>query len=181
MKFIAVSLIALCLPVSIFCQDISGLWTGTLYNDSTQQFHDYEIGISKEKGKYIGFSKTWFVINQEKYEGLKKVKVRIATDGKIVIEDVELVFNNYPVQAHKEVRQLSILDIEQQEGQYLLSGLFVTNATKRHSPITGKIVLKRKSGFSAADHEQYLQNRGTVKEEATKVNSDQLVKNEKEK
>ena len=181
MKFFKISALALCLPLSAFCQDITGLWTGTLYNDSTQQFHEYEIGISKEKGKYTGISKTWFFIGLQRYEGVKEVKVSIAKNGKIVIEDANLVFNNYPLQTPKEVRQLNILDFQKQDDQYLLNGLFVTNATKKYSPLTGKISLKRTSNFSSTDHEQYLQNRSTVKEINTNSADEQLVKNEKEK
>jgi hypothetical protein len=181
MKFMAISLFALCLPVIAFCQDITGLWTGTLYNDSTQQFHDYEIGISKENGKYVAISKTCFLKDQKKYEAVKKVKVRIAADGKIVVEDGELVYNNYPVQAPKEVRQLNVLDLQKQDDQYLLSGIFVTNTTKKYLPLTGKISLKRSAGFSSTDLQHYLQKDQAAREMNTNTGAEPLVKNEKDK
>lgn len=180
MKFICMSLLALCLPAAIFCQDINGLWAGTLYNDSTHQVHDYEIGISQDKGKYTGISKTSFTIDQKKFEAVKKIKIRLAVDGKIVIEDVELVFYNYPVPPHKDVKQLNILDLEKQDDQFLLSGIFVTNATKKYSPLTGKISLKRRSSFSTAEMEQYLQKNGMVKEITTNTGDEVLAKNEED-
>jgi hypothetical protein len=63
-------LIIFLLPVQLFAQqatlantDITGLWKGTLYNDTTQQYNQYEVAISKEKGKLTGFSHTWMINN----------------------------------------------------------------------------------------------------------------------
>lgn len=181
MKLVKLMLLAFCCPVAAFCQDITGLWTGTLYNDSTQQYHQYEIGISKEKGKYTGFSHTWFMIGDKRYFGVKKLKIRIAGDGKIVIEDGELLLNNYPVPPNKNVRQLNILSMGTIEGQPALSGPFVTNRTKEFSPLTGEVSLKKKTGISQSDLLPHLQNinkgndLGRVPEPAGA-----LVKNEKE-
>jgi hypothetical protein len=52
--------------------DITGLWRGTMYNDSTQKFLRYEIAISKsEKGKLSGFSHTFFILDDKEYHGVK--------------------------------------------------------------------------------------------------------------
>src|SRR5689334_2839775 len=79
------------LPLFMFSQDITGLWKGTMYNDSTKKSLPYELLISKEKGKYTGLSYSWFLINGEEYYGVKKVKVSVAKDGKIVIKDASLL------------------------------------------------------------------------------------------
>lgn len=157
MKSMKLMLLAFCCPLVSFCQDITGLWTGTLYNDSTQQYHQYEIGISKEKGRYSGFSHTWFMIGDKKYYGVKKLKVRIASDGKIIIEDGELVLNNYPVAPNKDVRQLNILSLESTGEELMLSGPFVTNRTKEFLPLTGSVNLKRKNSFTQSDLVPHLQ------------------------
>ena len=57
-------------------KDITGLWKGTLYNDTTQQFYRYEVAISEEKGKLSGFSHTWFILDDKQYFGVKKVRVK---------------------------------------------------------------------------------------------------------
>lgn len=57
-------------------QDITGLWKGRLYNDSTKMYYKYEIGISEEKGKLSGFSHTWFILNDTQYFGIKEVKIK---------------------------------------------------------------------------------------------------------
>src|SRR5215212_5611442 len=44
------------LPFKGISQDITGLWKGTLINDSTGQSLSYVISITREKGKYTGYS-----------------------------------------------------------------------------------------------------------------------------
>ncbi|RYD77985.1 MAG: hypothetical protein EOP53_12025, partial [Sphingobacteriales bacterium] len=158
MKFIKLMAVAICCPLMALCQDITGLWSGTLYNDSTRQYHQYEIGISKENGKYSGFSHTWFTIEGKKYFGVKKLKVKIASDGKVIMEDGELMVNNYPVQPSKEVKQLNVLDIKSLENELLLDGEFITNRTKRFAALTGRINLKRKNSFVQSDLVPHLRN-----------------------
>src|SRR6187455_1030649 len=112
------------LPISVFAQDITGLWKGTLYNHTTQQYYKYEIGISQEKGKYTGFSHTWFILGDKQYFGVKKVSIKKAPDGKILIEDDGLISNNYPVSPSKNVRQLNVLTLNASDSIMTLQGLF---------------------------------------------------------
>jgi hypothetical protein len=158
MKFFKLMLLAFCCPVAAYCQDITGLWTGTIYSDSTRQYHQYEVGITKENGKYTGFSHTWFMIDNKKYFGVKKLKVKIAADGKIIMEDGDLVLNNYPVQPNKDVRQLNILSIETKGTETLLTGPFVTNRTKAFLPLTGNVELRKKNNMAQSDLIPHLQN-----------------------
>ena len=107
-------LIFLLIPLAGLAQktDITGLWKGTLFNDSTQKYYRYEIGISKEKKGYSGFSHTWFILGDTQYFGVKKIRVDIANDGKIIVEDNGLIAHNYPIAPAKGVRQLNILDLD---------------------------------------------------------------------
>ncbi|MEO6254641.1 MAG: hypothetical protein ABIO79_15120, partial [Ferruginibacter sp.] len=82
MKNFTLLTLVLCCPIIAFCQDITGLWKGTIFNDSTKQTLPYEIVISKEKGKLTGYSHTSYVINDKKYYGIKKMNIRVAKDGK---------------------------------------------------------------------------------------------------
>ena len=152
------------LPLSLFAQDITGLWKGTLYNDTTQQFYKYEIGISKEKGKYTGFSHTWFLLEDKQYYGVKKVKIKIADDGKIIVEDDGLISNNYPVAPSKNVKQLNVLTLEASDSIMKLTGPFTTNRTKEYRPLTGTINLQRKNDFWQSALVPHLQELGKEKE-----------------
>lgn len=127
--------------------DITGLWKGTLYNDTTQMNYQYEIGISKEKGKYVGFSHTWFILDDKQYYGVKKVTIRISNGGKIIVEDDGLISNNYPVPPNKNVRQLNVLTLDATAPIMTLTGPFSTNRTKEYHSLTGSVSLQRKNDF----------------------------------
>ena len=159
MKPIIAIVAILCCPIFAFCQDISGLWKGSIYNDVTQQTLQYEVLVSKnDHGKYSAVSHTWFLINDKKYYGIKKVDVRIAKDGKIVLQDAELIANNYPDPSPKPALQLDVLDINNAGADASLEGPFHTIRTKEYSvSLTGHINLKKTSSLAQSDLLDYLQ------------------------
>ena len=53
-------------PLKCFSQDISGVWVGYMYNDTTQQTIHYELAINHVNGKTSGFSHTTFIIDSVK-------------------------------------------------------------------------------------------------------------------
>lgn len=88
-------------PILIFAQstadielDVTGLWKGALYNDTTQKYLYYEIAITEDKGKLSGFSYTLFDIDGKKELGVKRIKIN-RKENELTIEDVELISNNY--------------------------------------------------------------------------------------
>jgi hypothetical protein len=153
MKRIFLAALVFCTPLLAASQNITGLWKGTLYNDSTKQTLPYEIFISSENGKLTGYSHSWFAVDGKKYFGIKKVKVRVAKDGKIIVQDDALLVNDYP-QTDKNVYQLNVLTIVTKNDETVLEGPFVTNRTKQYSELTGQINLKK----AAADAESALMN-----------------------
>ena len=156
MKNFTLLMVVLCSPIFVFCQDLTGLWKGTMYNDSTKQSLQYEIVIKKERGKLTGYSHTTYVINDKKYYGIKKINIRIAKDGKIVMQDVKLVDNNLPELPSKNVIQLNVLDLAT-AGEYAsLDGLFVTNRSKDYLALSGRINMKRVNPLSQSDLVTYL-------------------------
>ena len=126
--------------------DVTGLWKGTIYNDTTRLFYPYEIGISNENGALSGFSHTWFVEGDKQYFGLKKVKIK--RDGiHFVVEDNGLIAHNYPEAPAKGVRQRNLLELRMVDSIMILEGTYTTNATRDYRPLTGKIHLERKNDF----------------------------------
>ena len=73
-------------PLYVLSQDITGLWKGTMYNDSTKTSLPYELLIKKEKGKLTGYTHSWFIIDGKEYYGIKTVKVSVAKEFAIVLE-----------------------------------------------------------------------------------------------
>ena len=143
MKYLIPIIVAICCPMFVFCQDITGLWKGTMYNDSTHQSLDYEIVITKEKGKLTGFSHTSYVINDQKYYGIKKIDIRMVKGGKIVFQDAKLLENNYSSQQNKNVIQLNVLDLANNGDNSFMDGIFVTNRSKEYQALTGRMSIKK--------------------------------------
>jgi hypothetical protein len=163
MKYLIPVIIALCCPFLIFCQDITGHWKGTIFNDNTQQTLDYEIVISNAKGKLSGFSYTSYMINDAKYYGVKKINVRIAKDGKIIIQDAKLVENNNLDNVNNNVIQLNILSLASIGNETILDGIFVTNPSKNYKSLTGKLSIKKTDvSVTQAELLKYLQKTETV-------------------
>lgn len=137
-------LIFLLLPLKLFSQDISGVWVGTFYNDSSRKNVPYEIAISENKGKLTGYSHTIFIGDDNMQEtGVKTIKIKKKGD-KIFIEDDELIYDNYKERPPKGVRQYSELNITSgPAGEYLV-GAFNTNRTKEYASVTGTVNLKKK-------------------------------------
>lgn len=160
MKHLLPVFLIFCCPLFAHSQDITGLWKGTMFNDSTKQTLQYEVYISKQKGKFTGISHTWFLINDVKYYGIKKMKVHIAKDGKIILQDAELVENNYPVAESRNVSQLNVLDLQNKDNEAVLDGIFATNRTREYKQLTGHINVKRASLLSDSDIGRYLQKNG---------------------
>ncbi|MBK6635815.1 MAG: hypothetical protein IPG38_17350 [Chitinophagaceae bacterium] len=160
-RLILFCLVSFC-TLQLFAQsepDITGLWKGTMYNDTTKQFLKYEIAISENKGKLSGYTHTYFILDDKEYHGVKKAKIK-RKDGKIIVEDVELIANNYPVPPAKGVRQLDVLTLEIKDGVMILSGPFSTNRTKVYHSLTGVINVQRKTNFKQSALVPHLEELG---------------------
>jgi len=143
MKTALIALVAFCSPVILFGQDITGLWKGTLINNDNRQTSSYEVFISKVKEKYTGYSQVITQLNGKQYYSIKKLKVRIAKDGKVVIQDDSMVENNYPESESSKVIQLNVLDLSGQAEDAKLNGIFVTNRTRQYDALNGSINLEK--------------------------------------
>ncbi|MBC7890175.1 MAG: hypothetical protein H7Z13_20050 [Ferruginibacter sp.] len=123
-------------------QDITGLWKGSLYNDTTKKILPYQIAISEEKGKLTGYSYTLFDIDGKQELGVKRIKIK-RKDDLVIIEDITLISNNYSAPAPRKVRQLSVVNLLMTDTAMLLTGNWSTNQTKEYSPLTGSLQLQR--------------------------------------
>ena len=142
-------LFSLLIPVQLFSQDITGLWKGALYNDSTQTYFPYEIAISENNGKFSGYSETIFTIAGKDEIGIKSLKIWKENE-KILLEDIDLVANTYSIPPPKGVRKLSILTLTVNDTSMIMKGHWSTNRTKKYLPGTGTLELKRKADFKEA-------------------------------
>lgn len=145
-RLITLLILFFCTPMAK-SQDLTGLWKGYMYNDTTQKNYKYEIAISANaKGKLTGYSHTYFIIDDKEYHGVKEIKIHLQ-DDKVIVEDVKLIANNYPIAPPKGVRQLNILSFEMKNNTMVLAGEFTTNRTKEYHPVTGYIHVERKINY----------------------------------
>lgn len=130
-------------PLQVFAQDISGVWKGYMYNDTTKENIQYELAISEFNGKLDGYSRTVFIIDSVKNIGVKSLKIKVK-DGHYNIEDDKLIYNNYPEPPAKGVKQSSILTFSENDSAEVLSGSWSTNRTKIYKPLAGTVFLEKK-------------------------------------
>jgi len=140
MKFI---LIILLFPFSSFSQDISGVWVGNMYNDTTRENIHYELAINQSDSKVDGYSHTTFMINKVKNIGVKEVKIKMK-NGQIYVVDEKFVYNNYTEPPAKGVKMFSDLILSENDSAQVLSGSWKTNATRLYRPLTGSLYLEKK-------------------------------------
>jgi hypothetical protein len=150
MRYQYLLLVFCLLSINVFAQsdetDITGLWKGTLYNDTTQLTYKYELGISEQKGKLGGFSHTWVILDDKQYYGIKKLKIK-REGNKLIVEETELIANNYPVAPVKGIRNLAILILDTKDSIMKMAGEFSTNTTKKYLPATGTIRLEKNNDY----------------------------------
>jgi hypothetical protein len=125
---------------------MTGLWTGLMFNDTTELNYRYEIAISEKNGKLIGYSQTFFILDGIEYYGVKKLKITIDGD-KVVTQDMKLLDNNYPIKPPKGVYVINVLNFEKKNDVLMLSGMFETNRTRQYAPATGYIHVEKKTDF----------------------------------
>jgi len=153
LPFNIITFLLLLFPICLFAQtdktaeqDITGLWKGSLYNDSAKKLLPYEIAISEEKGKLTGYSYTLFEDSGKKEIGVKRIKIK-RKDGEIIIEDVEMISNNFSVAPPKKVKVQSILALYVSDTSMEMRGRWSTNRTWEYSPLTGSLQVKRSIDF----------------------------------
>ena len=144
-------------------EEIVGLWTGLMYNDTTELSYRYEIAISEKNGKLSGFSHTFFILDGKEYYGVKKIKIT-KEGNKLITQDIKMIDNNYPIKPPKGVYVLNVLNVEMKNAVMVLSGMFETNRTKQYAPATGYIHVEKKTDFNQSALVPHLQQLGLADE-----------------
>lgn len=142
--------------------DLTGLWKGTIYNDTTKQRLSYEIAISQNKGRLSGYSYTFYIIDDRQYYAVKKTKIK-KQDGKLIVESMEFLTTNFP-NPPKNIRRIEALTLDVQDSIMTLSGPFTTVATRDYRSLTGSINLQRKSNYRQSALVPHLEELGLSNE-----------------
>ena len=141
-------LIVLFFPVQLFAQDITGLWKGEMYVDSTKKYLPYEISISEVKGRLVGYSHISFEENGKMETGIRDITID-RKDDQIVIEDVSLIDNSFSFIPPKNIKKTMLVTLTVDDTSMTLKGTWSTNRTKRFLSATGSVKLQRKNDYKA--------------------------------
>lgn len=145
MKTIKLTILLLFFPLTFFAQSLTGLWIGTLSNDSTTIRKDksFEIVLTQYKDKVYGYSRSTFIVNDTLYYIVKRVLGTIENDV-CEVKDDDIISHNFPGKPDKGVKMISTFRRNQQDSIWRLDGDWKTTESKRHRyySISGKISLK---------------------------------------
>ncbi len=143
-------------PLFIHAQNIHGIWSGTLVNDSTHRIQNFELGLSEYRGKITGYTYTTFIDNDTFYYSIKRIKAE-RKDGKLVIVDDEMVGNNFPERAAKHVKQTTVFPLINDSTIDITNGRWSTNQTKKYYSIGGSAAVKEQEDEKKSDLLAHLQ------------------------
>lgn len=138
-------------PLSFFAQQLSGLWMGTMSNDSTTVRRDesFEIALSEYKGKVTGYSRSTFFVNDELYYIIKRVKGTIA--GNVCeVKDDYVISHNFPKKPEKGVKVISTFRRNESDSTWYLTGDWKTTKAKKYYTISGKVALKEEKDYDVS-------------------------------
>lgn len=141
-------LLFLLLPGGLRAQDrdITGLWKGEMYVNSTKQYLPFELSISEVKGKLVGYSHITFEENGKKETGLRDVTIQRKGD-EVIIEDVSLIDNSFSFTPPKNIKKTMVVTLTIEDTALILKGSWSTNRTKRFLSATGTVQMQRKNDF----------------------------------
>jgi hypothetical protein len=115
-------------PIFFYAQSLTGLWTGSLSNDSTTVRKDqsYEIALTEYKGKVYGYSRSEFIVNDTLYYIMKRVKGTIEGDV-CEVKDDEIIAYNFRGKLDKGIKVTSTFRRNHNDSTWYLDGTWKTN------------------------------------------------------
>ena len=174
-------------------QVLAGIYSGSMYNDSTKMLQKYELALSEYRGKVFGYSYVTFVVNDTFYYGIRRVKGFKNDKNELVLTDEELLANNFPESPAKRVKRTATFPLAQEDTITSLSGTWQTNRTKQYYSVGGATKTERSVDSSQSPLVAHLQElkiissgpnyqEGAVaKKEPKKEKKNETAKNDKTK
>jgi hypothetical protein len=145
-------------PLVGFCQQLTGLWTGTLSNDSNtiRKDQSFEIALTQYKNKVYGYSYTTFMVHDTLFYIVKRVKGKV--DGDICeVEDDEITSCNFLNKIDKGVKQHFTFRLNQADSLWRLDGDWKTGKTKKYYAVSGSVKTTEQKNLSKSKLYPHLQ------------------------
>jgi hypothetical protein len=128
-------------PLFMLAQDLSGLYMGVLESEQKMK-QNFEMIISEYRGKVTGYSYTTFIANDTFYYSVKRIKGE-RKDGMLVMQDVEMIRNNFPERVSKGVKQITSFPLINDSTIDINNGKWETNKTKKFYSIKGEAKVEK--------------------------------------
>jgi hypothetical protein len=151
LKSIKLTALFLLSPLFFFAQSLTGLWVGTISNDSNTVRKDqsFEIALTEYRGKVYGYSRSEFIVDDVLYYIMKRVTGTIEGDVCEVTDD-EIISYNFPKQLDKKVKVTSTFRRDKNDSAWHLDGKWKTNVTKKYYSVTGNVDLEEEKDLTAS-------------------------------
>jgi len=132
-------------PLQIFSQDLTGVWTGYLQIGDTKL--PYELVISGKGNDLKGYSQLIFTFNGVENVGIKTMELKMKR-GSIAVEDGELIYDNYTTPGRR-VKLYASLAWVGKDLNMTLAGTFATRSMDmralNENSFKGTVFLQRKN------------------------------------
>ncbi len=133
--------------------DITGVWNGELQMTDTagNPVHlPYEIAVSEEKGKLLGYSRIVFHANGKDEPGIQNIELK--WKGKeIVMEDEGFIEHQFSINPSRRVKKTMVVTLRETDREMIMEGTWSTNRTRYYIPAKGTVVLRRKLDFKKSE------------------------------
>ena len=158
MKTILLAALLLFCPLVFFAQTLTGLWIGTVNNDSNtiRKDQSFEIVLTQYKNKVYGFSRSTFVVNDSLFYIVKRVKGTIEGDV-CEVKDDDIVSYNFKGRLDKGVKMVSTFRFDHEDSVWRMDGDWKTNRTKKYYSVSGKIALAQEKDLEKSKIFPHLQ------------------------
>lgn len=167
-------------PFIVFSQNIHGIWTGTMVNDTLKVIQNFEIGLSEYRGQITGYTYQTYIIRDTFYYSVKRIRAE-RKDGFLVVEDVERVGDNFPEKAARKVKMISKFPLINDSTIDFTKGHWSTNQTKVYYSVGGDVRLKELQDEKQSELLSHLQEANIKNDLAVnneKKNQESIAKNQ---
>lgn len=140
---------------------LTGLWAGTLTNDSStiRREQSFELALTEYRGKVYGYSRSTFIVHDTLFYTMKRIKGKI--DGDVCeIKDDEIISSNFPGRTDKGVKVTITFRQRQEDTTWHLDGNWKTNKTKNFYSISGGITLRSEKNLNNSKIFPHLEELG---------------------
>ena len=156
MKNLYLFVLILASPSSLLAQNLHGLWSGTMVNDTLRVIQNFELALSEYRGKITGYTYQTYIIRDTFYYSVKRVRAE-RNGGFLEIEDVERIGDNFPDKAAKKVHMTIKFPLINDTTIDFLKGHWSTNQTKVYYSVGGNMKLKEQEDEKQSDLLAHLQ------------------------